>query len=184
MQTSKKNALSYDSTIQLTKMPYLLLQKGGSTFFQAIQRNNFTIPVVASRKINTNYKFGLSKDSPFLNKYTECHALTSSLFCDREQKHKYFKRMLTSTADKTTLVKDSFSRSSVNDLTLNLRRNSQCVIDKLNLYKRTLSLGNADKLISRQYSTKTDNFINATSYQVNGRYHPSRIGIKWHRQTK
>lgn len=36
------------------------------------------------KNINTNYKLGLSKDTPFNNQYTEFHTLTKAIF-NREQ---------------------------------------------------------------------------------------------------
>jgi len=33
-----------------------------------------------AKRPNTNYKLGMSKDSPFVNEYTEYHRLTKNLF--------------------------------------------------------------------------------------------------------
>jgi len=45
-----------------------------------------------AHKINTNYKFGLSKDFPFSSQYTEVHSLTKTMFPENETPQ-YLQRM-------------------------------------------------------------------------------------------
>jgi len=103
MLTDKKNALSFDSPDYIIRPKMLLLQKQGNQFFLSSQKHHHPVPEIKPTKtVITNYKFGLSKDSPFHNKYSEMHKLTPQLFrvhVEKAKKNHHFNiRQLTKQA--------------------------------------------------------------------------------------
>lgn len=57
----------------------------------AVMRKNLKkLPVPTykfARNINTNFKFGVSQDFPFVSQYTEFHTLTQTLLPDSEPEY-------------------------------------------------------------------------------------------------
>lgn len=168
MQTDKKNALSYDSPEYIIRQKRLLLQKNGNTFFHAHQKPFHPIPSLKSTKfIHTDMKFGISKDSPFHNSYTEYNPLTPQMFRSKVpmpsfikeslssmpryrpaqeingkiNKDNLFMRMLNSSSSKDLTLKDSFaSKENLDNLCSNTKADSfQGYKNRLFDYKRSFS---------------------------------------------
>jgi hypothetical protein len=168
MQTDKKNALSYDSPEYIIRQRRLLLQQNGNTFFHAHQKPSHPIPSIKSTKfIHTDMKFGISKDSPFHNSYTEYNPLTPQMFRSKVpipsfvreslssmpryklvqetngkiKKDNLFMRMLNSSSSKDLTLKDSFaSKENLDNLCSNTKADTfQGYKCRLFDYKRSFS---------------------------------------------
>ena len=81
MRTFKRCAVSRDNPEYLIRNQYMLLHQDGNKYFSASDRQNHAIPQIKPLTlINTEAKFGLSKDSPYHSRYTCVNRGTSSLF--------------------------------------------------------------------------------------------------------
>ena len=81
MRTFKRCAVSHDNPDYLLRNKFVLLHKNGNTYFNAADRAAFPIPKPKPLKVvNVDARFGMSKDSPHLARYSTVNPNTPSLF--------------------------------------------------------------------------------------------------------
>ncbi len=81
MRTFKRCAVSNDNPDYLLRNPYMLVKQDGHTYFRSAERAAYKIasPRPMTR-INVEMKFGVSRDSPHIGRYTPVNRKTPELF--------------------------------------------------------------------------------------------------------
>jgi hypothetical protein len=163
MQTDKKNAISYDQPKYLLGNQYSLLQKNQRNFFYSRDKNHHPIKMESPAKTpNKNMKYGLSKDSPFLSKFSQIHRLTPSLFSTPKQEDP--KKQQQSYTDSKLLQKHiseyySLSPGSPNNSIPKLRKLKQAIpiLNTQNIEALLNGVNNLRNLSLKKVTTNQNN---------------------------
>ena len=85
MLINKKNCTSVENPDYLIRNPHFMCRNESGDFLpkKEVQAHHYYKPK-PPKTIMTNAKFGMSKDSPFKSFFSECHALTKSLFDEKK----------------------------------------------------------------------------------------------------